>query len=100
MILFLYLSWFATTIGYALIFGYHFSDEAAVMVGLIAWVLFPIYFLPSFVAAHRHMVHRFPLLIGNLFFGVTVFGWAAVMVLAFMGKTDEDDPQAVNWPFR
>jgi fucose permease len=98
MKVFLYISWYVVTAFASIVVAVEFGDAQAVFVGLIIYLAFPIYFLPSFVAAHRKMTHRVPLFLGNLFLGGTGIGWILVMILVFIGKTDydEDEPLKVR----
>lgn len=59
---------------------------AGAQVGLIAgagsFVVLWVYFLPTQIAFRKQSEHRWAILIGNIFFGGTVFGWVVLLIFA------------------
>lgn len=93
---FLYLSWFVITI-FVIVFlnvaDFKPNERPIVLLfGLLAIFGFPIYFLPSFVGAHRDVSMRFALFIANIAFGLTGVGWVILLIMALVLETDHDGP--------
>ena len=42
------------------------------------------YFIPTFVAYGISHKYKLPIFIANIFFGVTVVGWAALLIFAIL----------------
>lgn len=58
-----------------------------ILVGLAVAIL--LYFLPTIVAAKRHVLQRRTIGWLNLFFGWTTVGWVILMIIASLAKSHD-----------
>ena len=56
--------------------------SVGLIAGAVSFVVLWIYFLPTQIAFRKQSEHRWAILIGNIFFGGTVFGWVVLLVFA------------------
>lgn len=70
------------------------TNEAGIMLLILAAA---IYFVPTFIAYGRGIKHRFLLLLGNLLFGLSVIGWFAALVYAWIGELDDGKREPASW---
>ena len=63
----------------------HASSLTPMQAILAVFVLFCVlafYFLPTIIALKKNSPHKVAVIILNIFFGVTVFGWIVALILA------------------
>jgi hypothetical protein len=62
---------------------------AVVAAGIVAGIIFVLYFVPSFVAMSRHKVSASAIVALNLFLGWSILGWVISLIWAL--KVDQVD---------
>jgi len=62
--------------------GTYMGAQAGLIAGVVSFLLLWIHFLPTQIAFRKQSEYRWAILVGNIFFGATVFGWVILLVLA------------------
>jgi hypothetical protein len=57
--------------------------DFVIFIGLII-IASLVYFIPTFVACVNRHKYTIPIFIANIFFGVTVAGWAALLIFSIL----------------